>query len=377
MATGVNRKISAASARAHTRRAKKSNSSQLPSGILGTALAVLFIGFLAWAYKVIQPPPPKICGTPDGPPITAPRIKLRDGRHLAYKENGVPKDEAVYKIIYVHGFDNCRHDAVLAEKLSPGIAEEMGIYILSFDRPGYGESDPDPNRTLKSIALDIEELADQLMLGSKFYVAGFSMGGQIVWNCVKYIPHRLEGVVLIAPVINYWWPGFPANLTTEAYRQQNIQDQWALRVAHYAPWLTYWWNTQQWFPGSGVISGSPHIFSREDKEILAKMSHTHRKSYAAQIRQQGDYESVHRDLNIGFSNWEYSPLDLENPFPNSEVSVHIWQGDDDAMVSVTLQRYIVQKLPWIIYHEVPGSGHLFPLADGMSDTIIKKLLRAK
>jgi len=37
----------------------------------------------------------------------------------------------------------------------------------------------------------------------------------------------------------------------------------------------------------------------------------------------------------------------------------------------------VQKLPWIIYHEVPGSGHLFPLADGMSDTIIKKLLRAK
>jgi len=68
----------------------------------------------------------------------------------------------------------------------------MGIYILSFDRPGYGESDPDPNRTLKSIALDIEELADQLMLGSKFYVAGFSMGGQIVWNCVKYIPHRYD-----------------------------------------------------------------------------------------------------------------------------------------------------------------------------------------
>lgn len=103
---------------------------------------------------------------------------------------------------------------------------------------------------------------------------------------------RLEGVVLIAPVINYWWPGFPANLTTEAYRQQNIQDQWALRVAHYAPWLTYWWNTQQWFPGSGVISGSPHIFSREDKEILAKMSHTHRKSYAVSIQHLCDYKIV-------------------------------------------------------------------------------------
>ncbi|KAI6676629.1 hypothetical protein NL676_037425 [Syzygium grande] len=40
----------------------------------------------------------------------------------------------------------------------------------SFDKPGYGESDPDPKRKPKSLALDIEELADQLGLGTKFYV---------------------------------------------------------------------------------------------------------------------------------------------------------------------------------------------------------------
>lgn len=82
---------------------------------------MLFIGFLAWAYQVIQPPAPKICGTSDGPPITAPRIKLRDGRHLAYKEHGVPKDAAKYKIISVHAFDCCRHDTVVANTLSPVI----------------------------------------------------------------------------------------------------------------------------------------------------------------------------------------------------------------------------------------------------------------
>ena len=70
------------------------------------------------------------------------------------------------------------------------IVEELGIYIVSFDRPGYGESDPNPKRTVKSIPLDIEELADQLGLGSKFYVIGFSMGGQVIWSCLKYIPHR-------------------------------------------------------------------------------------------------------------------------------------------------------------------------------------------
>ena len=80
--------------------------------MLKKAPAIVLLCILAWAYQVIQPPPPNICGSPNGPPITAPRIALKDGRHLAYKEHGVPKDMAKYKIIYVHGFDSCRHDAL-------------------------------------------------------------------------------------------------------------------------------------------------------------------------------------------------------------------------------------------------------------------------
>lgn len=75
-------------------------------------------------------------------------------------------------------------------EFSQELVEDLGIYIVSFDRPGYGESDPNPKRTVKSTSLDIEELADQLALGSKFYVIGGSMGGEIVWSCLKYIPHR-------------------------------------------------------------------------------------------------------------------------------------------------------------------------------------------
>ena len=67
-------------------------------------------------------------------------------------------------------------------------------------------------------------------------------------------------------------------------------------------------------------------------------------------------------------------MDLKNPFPNNEGSVHLWQGDDDRLVPVTLQRYIVSKLPWIRYHELPGAGHLFPRADGMGEAIMKELL---
>ncbi|XP_047308618.1 uncharacterized protein LOC124912104 [Impatiens glandulifera] len=371
MAAGASRKISAASARAHTRRGNQ-QSFQFPSGIIGKILLVFFIVFLAWAYKATQPPSPKICGSPDGPPVTASRIKLSDGRHLAYKEHGVEKDKAKYKIVYIHGFDSCRHDAVAATTLSKDIVEDLGVYTVSFDRPGYGESDPHPNRSLKSMALDVEELADQLGLGLRFYVVGFSMGGQAVWPLLKYIPHRLAGAVLLAPVVNYWWPSFPANLSKAAYYEQLPQDQWAVGIGHYAPWLTYWWNTQNLFPASSVIAHSTAVLSRRDFELMPKLSS--RIEYQAQVRQQGEYETLHRDIMIGFGKWEFDPMELENPFTNHETTVHLWHGDEDKIVPISLQKYIAQKLPWIHYHELKGAGHMFPHDDGMIDGIIKQLL---
>lgn len=58
--------------------------------MLWEAIVALLVVFVAWAYKALRPPPPRICGSPGGPAITGPRIKLRDGRQLAYSEYGVP-----------------------------------------------------------------------------------------------------------------------------------------------------------------------------------------------------------------------------------------------------------------------------------------------
>lgn len=77
---------------------------------------------------------------------------------------------------------------------------------------------------------------------------------------------------------------------------------------------------------------------------------------------------------IGFGTWEFDPMELKNPFPNNEGSVHLWQGDEDLLVPVMLQRYIAKQLPWIHYHELAGAGHEFPYADGKCDAIIKALL---
>ena len=338
------------------------------SGIAKRLPRLAFVFLLAVLYRQLQAPPPKICGSPDGPPITGTRIRLSDGRHLAYHESGVPKEQANHKIIFVHGFDSCRYDAL---RVSPELAQELGIYILSFDRPGYGESDPHPARTEKSIALDIAELADSLHLGSRFYLVGFSMGGEIMWSCLKHIPHRLAGVSILGPVGNYWWSGFPSNVSWDAWYQQTPQDQWAVRVAHHAPWLAYWWNTQKLFPASSVISFNPAIFSTEDMAMIPKFAS---RPCSSKARQQGEHESLHRDMTVGFGKWGWSPLEMENPFPGDEADVHLWHGAEDLIVPVSLSRHIAERLPWVRYHELPTAGHLFPVADGMGDVILRTML---
>ncbi|KAF5193271.1 Alpha/beta-Hydrolases superfamily protein, partial [Thalictrum thalictroides] len=97
----------------------------------------------------------------------------------------------------------------------------------------------------------------------------------------------------------------------------------------------------------------------------------------AQITQQGKFESLHRDMIVGFGKWEFDPMDLENPFPNNEGSVHLWQGDQDLLVPITLQRYIAEKLPWIQYHELKDTGHFFPYAEGLGEAFLRAFLPEK
>lgn len=96
--------------------------------------------------------------------------------------------------------------------------------------------------------------------------------------------------------------------------------------------------------------------------------------HQAQVRQQGEFYSIHHDLMVIFGSHEFDPMDLKNPFPIGEGSVHLWHGAQDLVVNVSLSRYISQKLPWVHYHEVPDGGHLFPHGDGVGDAIVKALV---
>ncbi|KAH0851631.1 hypothetical protein HID58_094610 [Brassica napus] len=81
----------------------------------------------------------------------------------------------------------------------------------------------------------------------------------------------LAGAALVTPVVNYWWKSFPSDISNEAYNLQPKNDQWAVRVAHYAPWLTHWWNSQKWFLGSSVVTRNLGLLSKSDKRSSSRL----------------------------------------------------------------------------------------------------------
>ncbi|KAF3439404.1 hypothetical protein FNV43_RR17682 [Rhamnella rubrinervis] len=371
MVAGSRKNFSAQSADANSKKRNPTLTSLLLYSAMITSIAVaLAVGFLGWAYQALKPPPPKICGSPNGPLVTSPRVALSDGRHLAYRESGLPKEEANYKIIVIHGFNSSKD---LSLPIPQEVIDELKIYLLFFDRAGYGESDPYPSRSVKSEAFDIQELADKLQIGSKFYLIGFSLGAYPVWSCLKYIPHRLSGASLVVPFVNYWWSCFPAPLAREAFGRLPISDQWTFRIAHYTPWLAYWWMTQRWFPSLRDTTASMVIFTDKDKEIWKRLSESPPVG-EEKMAQQGVHESLHRDLIVSFRKWEFDPLDIVNPFPDSVGLVHIWQGYEDKIIHYKLSRYISNRLPWIHYHEVPNGGHLMFFDSNHCEAFLRALL---
>lgn len=321
------------------------------------------------------PPASQFCclWLPFGPPLSAPSVRLPDGRHLAYKEFGVPRHSAAYKAVFVHGFNSSRHSA---PPFSQAFLEAHHVYVVSFDRAGYGQSDPNPRRNLKSEAEDIERLADLLELGDTFYLIPESIGGYSGWSCLKYIPHRLAGVGMIAPVTNFWWPGISATEFKQAFATQILADRLLLRVAHYLPWLLYFWMSQPWIPASSAVNLRLEVLNASDRNVVEGFAHATEVQIAqmAEGLQQGIAETLCRDAKVMFSNWEFDPGDLENPYPDRPGCVHIWQGDEDYLVPVLLQRYIHRRLPWIQYHEIQGGGHLLKYHDGFPDSLLKTLL---
>ncbi len=113
-----------------------------------------------------------------------------DGRTLAVEEAG---DLDGHPVLVHEGTPNSRH-------LYPPVAIDAasrGLRLISYDRPGYGGSSPQPGRSVADCAADVRAICAELGI-SRLAMWGISGGGPHVLACAALLPDLVTAAASLA-----------------------------------------------------------------------------------------------------------------------------------------------------------------------------------
>ncbi len=140
-------------------------------------------------------------------------VRTPDGRVLAVHEGG---DLAGSPVLIHNGTPMSRH------LYGPNVADaaELGLRLISYDRPGYGGSTPQPGRTVADCATDVRNICAALEIG-RLAMWGLSGGGPRVLACAALLPDLVTAAAALASFAPHdaegldWYDGLSA---ADAYR---------------------------------------------------------------------------------------------------------------------------------------------------------------
>ncbi|MFF2389627.1 alpha/beta fold hydrolase [Agromyces sp. NPDC058104] len=145
-------------------------------------------------------------------------VRLADGRVLRAYDSGEDASASL-ALVWHHGSPQT------GAPLDPVVAAAAarGIRLVSYARPGYGGSTPNPGRDVASAADDVIAIADALGLG-RFSSMGASGGGPHALAGAARHPDRVGGVAVLAGIAPYteafdWYAGMRAPGALRAARQ--------------------------------------------------------------------------------------------------------------------------------------------------------------
>jgi pimeloyl-ACP methyl ester carboxylesterase len=267
------------------------------------------------------------------------QIQLHDGRKLGYSEFGDPFG---FPIINNHGGLVCRLDISPADE----IAKELGVRIISPDRPGIGLSDPKVERTLLSWADDIKQLADQLEL-EQFGVIGWSMGGQYALTCAYQLTDRVTSAAIIAGAV-------PLD-SSSSFEALNKLDQRLTRLSQHEPKIA----EAIFFSMGELAERSPQTWNTImlrstapiDAEAIRRQPLPGVAGFAAPalLHAKGMVE----EYRTWIKPWGFT-------FEQIPCRVMVWQGDADELVPKQWAEEMARRIPHARLHMIAGEGHLLP-----------------
>ena len=266
-------------------------------------------------------------------------LVLRDGRRLGYGEYGKPDGEPGF---YFHGHPGSRLEAAFADEAST----RAGLRVIALDRPGYGLSDFQPDRTILDWPHDVEEAADALGLDT-FSVLGSSGGGPYALVCAHAMPGRVTKAGVVSGVGPYDAPG-----VTQGMRWQNrVGFQLGARFPPLARLIMWSMERQVRRSPDRVLDAVAAAMSPGDAEIARRPGV--RDTLGAVIAEAFRQGSRGAALDVvllgrpwGFQLEEVEPV------------VFLWQGEADVLVPPAMGRYLAAEIPNCQATFFPEDGHL-------------------
>lgn len=268
-------------------------------------------------------------------------FKLKDGRTLGYAEYG---DPAGFPVFGLHGTPGSR---IWFTEDDPTL-HQLNIRFITTDRPGYGLSDPYPNRTIVGYAQDIAHLADHLGV-EKFSVMGVSGGGVFTAACAYVLPDRVVKAGLISTV-NEFEKGRPP-------QEMNRQNKIVFNLSRKFPWLLKFMMGQQKklldkYPEKYMESMRTNVghLCLADQEVMKQegVVEVLAEHMREALRQGG--AGVVKEAKLETGKWGFDASKIQVP-------IEIWHGVADTMAPVSSIKQLAAKLPNCQTHYLEGKGH--------------------
>ncbi len=276
-------------------------------------------------------------------------VTLPDGRALGYAEFGDPEGKPVF---FFHGLPSTRLSGAMVD----AGATANGVRLIAPDRPGFGLSEDEPNRSFLSWADDLAYLADELEL-AQYGIMGISGAMPYVCACLIKTPERLLGAAIVSGLGPLDVPGVLDGM--------NRETRTLYRMALRSPRLGRMW--MRMF--ATAAKTSPNIIYRQQMGYLPDVDRAYFESDEMRELRQRDLEeafvqgpaAASLEAQLHVTDWGFELADVEAP-------VLLWQGEDDKHHPIKMGRYLAEALPDCTPIFVPGAG-AFGFIDRMEEIV--------
>lgn len=313
------------------------------------------------------------------PPIAS-RILLPDGRYMAYHDQGVPPGRARFSLVAPHSFLSSRLAGIPGVKAS--LLEDYGVRLVTYDLPGFGESDPHPSRNFNSSAMDMLYLADAVNVTDKFWVLCHSSGCIHAWASLKYIPERIAGAAMLAPMVSPYESHMTKDEMKRTWEKWLPRRKYMYSLAYRFPKLLSFFYRKSFLPEKHERIDKQFSLSLGKKDEILIDEPAFEEFWQRDLEEsvrQGNLKPFIEEAVLQVSRWDFNIeelhvhkkcrtggllLWLKSMYGQAECElagylgrIHIWQGLDDRVVPPSMTEYIERVLPEAVIHKLPNEGH--------------------